>query len=155
MAIQQQARRDLVDAQATPDLRPGRVLRREVRSTPPQAQSRRRTSIQLPRFLHVPLQQMSVFFRTPMLRCKSAQTRRHHYLASEQVSVSLRSNTLQPVAPGASTDSGLSVGWSANGSTGVCQQAYRADAVYTPLFRLKSLGRRHWRRDGITPMIEK
>ena len=66
MAIQQQAWRDLVDAQATPDLRPGRVLRREVRSTPPQAQSRRRTSIQLPRFLHVPLQQMSVF---STLRC--------------------------------------------------------------------------------------
>jgi hypothetical protein len=75
--------------------------------------------------------------------------------SSEQVSVSLRSNTLQPVAPGASIESGLSVGWSANGSTGVCQQAYRADAVYTPLFRLKSLGRRHWRRDGITPMVEK
>jgi hypothetical protein len=75
--------------------------------------------------------------------------------SSEQVSVSLRSNTLMPVVPGASTDSGLSIGWSANGSTGVCQQAYRADAVYTPLFRLKSLGRRHWRRDGITPMIEK
>ncbi|KAF8266435.1 hypothetical protein EI94DRAFT_1733213 [Lactarius quietus] len=74
---------------------------------------------------------------------------------SEQVTVSLRSNTLQPVAPGGSTDLALSVGWSANGSTGVCQQAYREDAEYTPLFRLKSLGRRHWRRDGITPMIEK
>jgi hypothetical protein len=79
----------------------------------------------------------------------------HLPLASEQVSVSLRSNTLQPVAPGASIDSGLSLGWTANGSTGVCQQAYTADAVYTPLFRLKSLGRRHWRRDGVTPMIEK
>ena len=76
-------------------------------------------------------------------------------LASEQVTVSLRSNTLLPAEPGASTESTLSIGWSANGSTGVDQQAYREDAVYTPLFRLKSLGRRHWRRDGITPMIEK
>src|ERR1700677_4987910 len=146
MAIQQQAWCDLVDAQAPIDLCPGRVLRREIRSASPQAQSRSRTSVQLPRLLHVPVQQMSVSLGTPWIECSPCP------LASEQVSVSLRSNTLMPVVPGASTDSGLSIGWSANGSTGVCQQAYRADAVYTPLFRLKSLGRRHWRRDGITPM---
>ncbi|KAH9167270.1 hypothetical protein EDB89DRAFT_2115623 [Lactarius sanguifluus] len=71
--------------------------------------------------------------------------------ASEQISVSLRANTL----PGVDGEQALSVGWSADGSSGVCQQGFREDAVYTPLFRLKSLGRRHWRRDGITPMIEK
>jgi hypothetical protein len=76
--------------------------------------------------------------------------------ASEQVSVSLRANTFPNTAtPSGSTESALAVGWKADGSTGVCQQAFREDAVYTPLFRLKSLGRRHWRRDGITPMIEK
>ncbi|KAH9023040.1 hypothetical protein EDB83DRAFT_2679128 [Lactarius deliciosus] len=71
--------------------------------------------------------------------------------ASEQISVSLRANTL----PGVDGEQALSVGWSADGSSGVCQQGFQEDAVYTPLFRLKSLGRRHWRRDGITPMIEK
>jgi hypothetical protein len=76
--------------------------------------------------------------------------------ANEQVSVSLRANTFPNTAtPSGSTESALAVGWKADGSTGVCQQAFREDAVYTPLFRLKSLGRRHWRRDGITPMIEK
>jgi hypothetical protein len=68
----------------------------------------------------------------------------------------LRANTFPNTAtPSGSTESALAVGWKADGSTGVCQQAFREDAVYTPLFRLKSLGRRHWRRDGITPMIEK
>ncbi|KAH9030747.1 hypothetical protein EDB85DRAFT_2146479 [Lactarius pseudohatsudake] len=71
--------------------------------------------------------------------------------ASEQISVSLRANTL----PGVDGEQALSVGWSADGSSGVCQQGFQEDAVYTPMFRLKSLGRRHWRRDGITPMIEK
>ena len=80
------------------------------------------------------------------------------FIASEQVSVSLRANTFPATAtPSGSVDTeqALSVGWKAEGSIGVCQQAFREDAVYTPLFRLKSLGRRHWRRDGITPMIEK
>ncbi|KAI9434885.1 hypothetical protein H4582DRAFT_2080554 [Lactarius indigo] len=71
--------------------------------------------------------------------------------ASEQISVSLRANSL----PGVDGEQALTVGWSADGSSGVCQQGFREDAVYTPLFCLKSLGRRHWRRDGITPMIEK
>ncbi|KAH9013125.1 hypothetical protein EDB84DRAFT_1533549, partial [Lactarius hengduanensis] len=70
--------------------------------------------------------------------------------ASEQISVSLRANTL----PGVDGEQALFVGWSADGSSGVCQQEFREDAVYTPMFRLKSLGRRHWRRDGIIPMIE-
>ncbi|KAH9046202.1 hypothetical protein EDB84DRAFT_1467214, partial [Lactarius hengduanensis] len=70
--------------------------------------------------------------------------------ASEQISVSLRANTL----PGVDGEQALFVGWSADGSSGVCQQGFREDAVYTPMFRLKSLGRRHWRRDGIIPMIE-
>ena len=38
-----------------------------------------------------------------------------------------------------------SVGWSAVGATGISQQAFREDAVYTPLFRVKSCGRRHSR----------
>ncbi|KAH9033017.1 hypothetical protein EDB85DRAFT_1890454 [Lactarius pseudohatsudake] len=71
--------------------------------------------------------------------------------ASKQISVSLRANTL----PGVDGEQALFVGWLADGSSGVCQQGFREDAVYTPMFRLKSLGRRHWRRDGIIPMIEK
>jgi len=65
---------------------------------------------------------------------------------SEQISVSLRSNTLPPASPSDSTESTLfplSVGWSANVTTGFCQYAYREDAVYTPIFHLKSMGRRH------------
>ncbi|KAN0135062.1 hypothetical protein V8E53_006953, partial [Lactarius tabidus] len=57
--------------------------------------------------------------------------------------VSLRLDT------GANAGSGqtlASTGWSADGATGIYQQAFREDAVYTPLFRVKSLGRRHWRR---------
>jgi hypothetical protein len=79
--------------------------------------------------------------------------------ASEEVSVSLRTNifpaTAIPTGSADTTTPTLSVGWKADGCIGVSQQAFREGAEYTPLFRLKSLGRRHWRRDGITPMIEK
>ncbi len=64
-------------------------------------------------------------------------------LASEQVSVTLGKGTF-PVT-GASTEQVLTVGWSTDGSIGVYQHAFREDAVYTPLIRLKPLGRRLWR----------
>ncbi|KAH9035741.1 hypothetical protein EDB85DRAFT_840328 [Lactarius pseudohatsudake] len=66
--------------------------------------------------------------------------------ASEQVTVSLHTKTSTPPVIGASSNQALTVGWSADGATGVCLQAYRADATYTPLFRFKSLGRRNWWR---------
>ncbi|KAI9438426.1 hypothetical protein BJY52DRAFT_1129605, partial [Lactarius psammicola] len=56
--------------------------------------------------------------------------------ASEQVSVTLRTNAFP--FTGASTEQGLTVGWSADGSTGVSQHAFRQDAVYTPLFHLSA-----------------
>jgi hypothetical protein len=64
-------------------------------------------------------------------------------LASEQVSVSLRSGTS---ASACTNETLASTGWSVDGATGICQQAYQEGAVYTPLFRLRSLGRRHWLR---------
>ena len=61
-------------------------------------------------------------------------------LASEQVTVSFRLGT----SASARTDD--TSGWSAEGATGICQRAFRADVVYTPLFRLKSLGKKPWGR---------
>ncbi|KAN0132126.1 hypothetical protein V8E53_010045 [Lactarius tabidus] len=64
-------------------------------------------------------------------------------LASEQVTVSLRSGA----SARASTDQTLaSTGWSTDGATGISQYAYREDAVYTPLFCLRSLRKRILRR---------
>ena len=62
-------------------------------------------------------------------------------LASEQVTVSLRSGTS---ASRASTLVLADIGWLVEGAAGISQQAYRPGAVYTPLFNLKSQGKRLW-----------
>ncbi|KAI0304507.1 hypothetical protein B0F90DRAFT_1625955 [Multifurca ochricompacta] len=66
--------------------------------------------------------------------------------SSEQVTVSLRAN-IPPAIPGVSINPALSLGWSAEGCSGVRQHAYRSDPVYTPLFCLKSIQRPLLRRD--------
>ncbi|KAH9007496.1 hypothetical protein EDB84DRAFT_1553914, partial [Lactarius hengduanensis] len=71
--------------------------------------------------------------------------------ASQRADLSFLSAT----RPGVDGEQALFVGWSADGSSGVCQQEFREDAVTLRCLSFKSLGRRHWRRDGIIPMIEK
>jgi hypothetical protein len=67
-------------------------------------------------------------------------------LASEQVTVDLRANFTHPAAPGINLNSSVSFGWSAEGCNGVRQFAYQPDAVYTPLFCLRSIKRSMFRR---------
>jgi len=69
------------------------------------------------------------------------------YLASEQVTVSLRTGINPSAGPGANPDPPVTHHWSAEGSTGVRQYAYKPDAVYTPLFCLKSIRKPLLRRD--------
>jgi len=67
--------------------------------------------------------------------------------SSEQVTVSLRTRINPPAGPGANPEPPVTYQWSAEGSTGVRQYAYRPDAVYTPLFCLKSIRKPLLRRD--------
>lgn len=60
-------------------------------------------------------------------------------LAKEQVTVNLRANFTHPAAPGISVDPSVTFSWSTEGCTGVRQYAYQPDAVYTPLFHLRSV----------------
>jgi len=52
--------------------------------------------------------------------------------SNEQVTVSLREN----ITP---SEAGIRFTWSADGSSRNCQHSYRPDAVYTPLFCLRSI----------------
>jgi hypothetical protein len=67
-------------------------------------------------------------------------------LASEEVTVNLRANFTHPAAPGVNMNPSVTFGWSAEGCTGVRQYAYQPDAVYTPLFCLRSIRRPLLRR---------
>jgi hypothetical protein len=60
-------------------------------------------------------------------------------LAKEQVTVNLRANFTHPTAPGINVNPSLTFSWSTEGCTGVRQYAYQPDAVYTPLFHLRSV----------------
>jgi hypothetical protein len=68
-------------------------------------------------------------------------------LASEQVTVDLRANFTHPAAPGINVNPSMTFSWSAEGCAGVRQYAYQSDAVYTPLFCLRSIRRPWLRRD--------
>ena len=57
-------------------------------------------------------------------------------LDKEQVAVGLRANLPPPVSR---VNPALGVGWMAHGTIGIGQQGYQSDAVYTPLFSLRSL----------------
>jgi hypothetical protein len=59
---------------------------------------------------------------------------------SEQVAVGLRVNPSSNVYPP------LGVGWMSHGTTGIAQQGYQSNAIYTPLFGLRSLQKRLVRR---------
>ncbi|KAI9458822.1 hypothetical protein F5148DRAFT_315756 [Russula earlei] len=67
--------------------------------------------------------------------------------SSEQVTVSLRAKSNTSAGPDVHSQPPLTLHWSAEGSAGVRQYAYKADAVYTPLFCLKSIRRPLLRRD--------
>ena len=64
-------------------------------------------------------------------------------LVNEQVAVGLRANLPPQVSD---ANPALGVGWMADGSIGIGQQGYQSDAVYTPLFNLRSLQKRLLRR---------
>jgi len=59
--------------------------------------------------------------------------------SKEQVTVNLRANFTHPTAPGINVNPSLTFSWSTEGCTGVRQYAYQPDAVYTPLFHLRSV----------------
>ena len=64
-------------------------------------------------------------------------------LASEKVTIGLRANHPPEVSD---AKPALGIGWIAHGTLGISIHGYQSGAIYTPLYRLKSLGRRHWRR---------
>ncbi|KAI0300385.1 hypothetical protein BC826DRAFT_905835 [Russula brevipes] len=67
--------------------------------------------------------------------------------SSEQVTVSLRANAAIP----GNINTSVHLSWFSEGSVGVCQDAYRADAVYTPLFCMRSIRKPRLRRDESGP----
>ena len=69
-------------------------------------------------------------------------------VASEEVTISLRANITPPAA---GTRSSVTSSWHHVGTTGLHQQAYRANAFYTPLYCLKSIQRPLLRRDEMDP----
>lgn len=66
-----------------------------------------------------------------------------YLLVSEQVAVGLRAD-LPPQLP--DVNPALGVGWMAHGTIGIGQQGYQSSPIYTPLFGLRSLRKRHLRR---------
>ena len=65
-------------------------------------------------------------------------------LASEVVTIGMRAN---PASSGADNKPSPAYSWFAEGTTGVRQHAYRADAVYTPLYCMKFIRKPLLRRD--------
>lgn len=68
-------------------------------------------------------------------------------LANEQLTVSLHKNVPAPADSSTDTTPPVTFNWSAEGSTGVRQYAYRHEAVYTPLLRMRSIRKPLLRRD--------
>jgi len=66
--------------------------------------------------------------------------------SNEQVTVNLRTNLTHPTAPGINVNPSVTFSWSAEGCTGVRQYGYQTDAVYTPLFCLRSVRKPMFRR---------
>jgi len=67
--------------------------------------------------------------------------------SSEQVTIGLRPNVAASVSQGASNQPTPAFSWFTEGTAGVRQHAYRADAVYSPLYCLKFIRRPLLRRD--------
>jgi len=113
-----------------------------------------------PRMTHVPDEFFDASLHLPILKGKQVV---YHvwncpgfylYLSnrsSEQVTVSLRARASPLADPGANPAPSATYQWFAEGSTGVRQYAYRPDAVYTPLFCLKSIRKPLLRRDESSP----
>ena len=55
------------------------------------------------------------------------------------MTVNLRANITLPTAPGVNVNPTVTFSWSAEGCAGVRQYAHQPDAVYTPLFNLRSI----------------
>jgi hypothetical protein len=67
------------------------------------------------------------------------------------VTVSLRGNVTNPAARGGNVNPSVHLSWFSEGSAGVRQYAYRPDAVYTPLFCMRSIRKPLLRRDESGP----
>ncbi|KAH9998003.1 hypothetical protein BJV77DRAFT_787659 [Russula vinacea] len=109
-----------------------------------------------PRMTHVPDEFFHASLHLPILKGKCVVSQAwscpgfYIYLSnrsSEQVTVNLRADFTHPAAPGINTNPSVTFSWSAEGCSGVRQYAYRSDAVYTPLFCLRSIRRPWLRRD--------
>jgi len=59
----------------------------------------------------------------------------------------LRAQIPTAMAPGVKISPNVNVSWVSEGCTGVRQYAYKPDAVYTPLFCMKSIRKPLNRRD--------
>jgi hypothetical protein len=68
-------------------------------------------------------------------------------LASEQVTIGLRANVNTPASSGSDNRPSPPYSWFAEGTAGVRQHAYRADAVYTPLYCMRFIRKPLLRRD--------
>ncbi|KAI0004598.1 hypothetical protein BJV74DRAFT_881176 [Russula compacta] len=71
--------------------------------------------------------------------------------SSEQMTVSLHKSVPAPAGSGTNTTPPVTFNWSAEGSAGVRQYAYKPGAVYTPLLRMRSIRRPLLRRDEKGP----
>jgi hypothetical protein len=139
VAIQHQARRDVAHAQAADDTCPRRIFQGISPYPSSEDQICGVSSLELSRVLHVPFQQMCV--TSPPC---SFVPRIEKLLASEQVTIGLRANVNTPASSGVDTPA---YSWFAEGTAGVRQHAYRADAVYTPLYCMKFIRKPLLRRD--------
>ncbi|KAI0004612.1 hypothetical protein BJV74DRAFT_763147 [Russula compacta] len=74
--------------------------------------------------------------------------------SSEHVTISLHANVPTPGAPGVTVQPSSTFSWSAEGSTGVRQYAYRDGLAFTPLFSLRTIKKSLLRRTG-KPMERK
>ncbi|KAI9442790.1 hypothetical protein BJY52DRAFT_1229136 [Lactarius psammicola] len=105
-----------------------------------------------PRLISVPDAFFTETHNVPILKNKSVVYQVFNcpgfymYLSNkvnEQVAVGLRANLPPQVSD---VNPVLGVGWMAHGSTGIGQQGYQSDAIYTPLFSMRSLRKRFLRR---------
>jgi len=107
-----------------------------------------------PRLISVPDPLFNEIRNAPILKNKSVVYQVfkcpgfYMYLSNkvnEQIAVDLRANLPPPVSH---VNPALGVGWMAHGTIGIGQQGYQPDAIYTPLFSLRTLKKGMVRRGG-------
>ena len=150
MAIRRQAWRNIVNVSTALDMRSRRIPSFGSQHSRSQGQVPGTSRVRVPRVLHVLIQQMWALYYISHSLSRLVTSLQP---ASETVTVSLRVAVPSGI-PGVTINPAVNVGWLAEGCTGVRQQAYRPDAVYNPLYCLKSLRRRLLRRDDSSPVVE-